>query len=26
VSAVGTNSHVELPLQPGARFYRLRLQ
>jgi Putative Ig domain/Divergent InlB B-repeat domain len=25
VSVVGTNAHVEVPAQPGARFYRLRL-
>lgn len=26
VSIVGTNAHVEVPAQPGARFYRLRVQ
>jgi hypothetical protein len=26
VSVVGTNDHVELPTQPGVRFYRLRIQ
>lgn len=26
VSVVGTNAHVEVPAQAGARFYRLRLQ
>jgi hypothetical protein len=26
VSVAGTNSHVELPVQPGSRFFRLRRQ
>ncbi|PWU10386.1 MAG: hypothetical protein C5B50_25655 [Verrucomicrobia bacterium] len=26
VSIVGTNAHVDMPTQPGARFYRLKLQ
>jgi len=26
VSVVGSNANVELPTQPGARFYRLKLQ
>jgi len=26
VSVVGTNAHVDMPTQPGARFYRLKLQ